>query len=280
MLSWAMELYEKGIISKKETEGIELEWGDPEVILEMIKLVSKREGFGDVLAEGPKRAIERLGEETGYYNINIKGQSGLHSDERSIPSFALGIGVSTRGADHLRSRPALDLFNLPKEVLEKLYGFEVSNDYREYETKGKIIAFHEESYAVTDATGTCKSLAIFFSPHLLTFKHYARMVSEVVGLEFTEEEMKEVGRRIYAVERLFNIRQGASRKDDYLPERFYTEPTPLGAKINRGAVIDREKYDMMLDEYYDFHGWDKEGRPKSETLKQIGLEAVDEWEYL
>ena len=130
----------------------------------MIEKVAKRQGFGDVLAEGAKRAIKKLGEETRYYNINVKGQSGLHSDERAIPVFALGIGVSSRGADHLRSRPALDLLNLPKKVLENLYGFEVINDYQAYETKGKQIGWHEEMYAVGDSTGICKTEFAFFSP--------------------------------------------------------------------------------------------------------------------
>jgi aldehyde:ferredoxin oxidoreductase len=280
MLSWAMELYEKGLITEEDTGGIALEWGDPDIIIGMLEKVAKREGFGDVLADGPKRAIKRLGEETRYYNINVKGLSGLHSDERSVPSFALGIGVSTRGADHLRSRPALDLLNLPKGVLSNLYGFEVADDYQEYETKGKMIVWHEENYTLSDATGCCKTLTTFFTPHLFAFKDFARMVSEVTGIRITEDEMKDIGRRIYALERLFNIREGASRKDDYLPERFYTEPTPIGQEINRGKVIDREKYDMMLDEYYDFHGWDREGNPTPETLKKIGLDDLDDRKYL
>ncbi len=280
MLSWAMELYEKGIITKDDTDGVALEWGDPDIIIGMVEKVARREGFGDILADGPKRAIKRLGEESGYYNINIKGMSGLHSDERAIPSFALGIGVSTRGADHLRSRPALDLFNLPTPILENLYGFEIANNYQEYKTKGKIIGWHEELYAVADATGTCKTLSVMFTPHLWSFKDYARMVTEVTGLAVTEEEIRDIGRRIYNLERLFNIREGASRKDDYLPERHYLEPTPIGQKINQGKVIERDKYDMMLDEYYDYHGWDRDGNPTPETLKKIGLEDVDKLNLL
>ena len=80
------------------------------------------------------------------------------------------------------------------------------------------------------------------------------------------------------MERLFNIREGFGRKDDYLPERHYEEPTPLGQEINRNKVIDRVKYDAMLDEYYDFHGWDREGRPLPETLKKIELDGLDEWD--
>ena len=179
----------------------------------------------------------------------------------------------------MRSRPALDLLNLPEKALETLYGFQVSNDYRDYETKAKMIVFHEENYAIADSTGICKTPAAFFTPHLFAFKDYAKMVDGVFGLHFTEDEMKDVGRRIYATERLFNIREGMGRKDDYLPERHYEEPTPLGQEINRNKVIDRVKYDAMLDEYYDFHGWDREGRPLPETLKKIGLDGLDKWEF-
>jgi len=280
MLAWAMELYEKGLITEKDTGGVALEWGDPEIIIGMLEKVAKREGFGDILAEGPKRAVERLGKETEYYNINVKGMSGLHSDERSVPAFALGIGVSTRGADHLRSRPALNLLNLPKEVYAELYGFEVVNDYAEYEDKGKIIGWHEEAYAAGDATGICKTTFTFFTPHLFAFKDFAKMTSEVTGMKITEEEMKDIGKRIYTVEHLFNRREGTTRKDDYLPERFYKEPTPLGPDHNRGKVIDKEKYDQMLDDYYEYHGWDKGGNPTPETLKKIGLEKVDQWKLL
>ena len=275
MLSWAMELYEKGLITEKETGGIALEWGNPDVIIGMLEKVARREGFGDVLAEGPKRAIAKLGKKTGYYNINIKGLSGLHSDERSVPAFALGIGVSTRGAEHLRSRPALNLLNLPKKVYEELYGFEVVNDYTDYGSKGKIVGWHEECYTLPDATGLCKTNYVLFSPHLFAFKDTARMVSEVTGMKFTAEEMHEVGKRIYTVERLFNNREGMRRKDDYLPERFHTEPTPLGPPKNKGKVIDKKGYDQMLDEYYEYKGWDKEGVPTPETLKKIELDDLE-----
>ncbi|MBW1767036.1 MAG: aldehyde ferredoxin oxidoreductase family protein [Deltaproteobacteria bacterium] len=280
MLAWAMELYEKGLITKEDTDGVALEWGDPDIIIDMVEKVARREGFGDILAEGPKRAIEKLGKETAYYNINVKGMSGLHSDERSAPSFALGIGVSSRGADHLRSRPALDLLNLPKEVMKNHYGFEVSNDYREYKTKGKVIGWQEALYSIADATGICKTICAFFSPHLFVFKDYANMVREVTGLTVTGEEIHDIGRRIVNLERLFNIREGASRKDDYLPDRFYSEPTPSGPEINRGKVIEREKYDMMLDEYYDYQGWDKEGNPTPGTLKELGLDSINELDLL
>ena len=272
MASWAIELYEKGLIDDKVTGGLKLEWENNDVVFELVDQVVFRRGLGDILAEGPERAIQKLGEETRYYNINIKGMSNLHSDERSIPSFALGIGTATRGADHLRSRPVVDLFNLPPEVLKRHYGFDVVNDYSAYETKGKVIWWHETYNPVTDSLGICRIETITFSLNRLGYQDYVELIRAMTGLEFTPEELQLIGERIYTLERLFNIREGASRKDDYPPERYFVEPTPAGLPKNRGKKLDREKYDQMLDENYEMHGWDKNGVPRPETLKKLGLD--------
>jgi aldehyde:ferredoxin oxidoreductase len=129
LIAWAMELYEKGILNEKQTDGLKLEWGDENVVFELIRKISLREGFGNVLADGFKPAIARIGKESEYYAIHVKGMSNLHSDERATPSFALGIATSTRGADHLRSRPAIDMYGLPEEMLQENYEGPVSSDY-------------------------------------------------------------------------------------------------------------------------------------------------------
>lgn len=272
LVSWAMELYEKGLIDDKVTGGLKLEWGNEEAIFELVEQVVFRKGLGDILAEGPLRAIEKLGEKTRYYNIHVKGMSNLHSDERSIPSFALGIGTSTRGADHLRSRAVIDLFNLPKDFLDKYYNFDVVNDYTSYETKGKVVWFYETYYPLADCLGICRIGTNTFSPNRLGFQDYADLLRVITGMEFTAKELQQMGERIYTLERLFNIREGASRKDDYPVDRYFLEPTPAGMPRNRGKKLDREKYEKMLDENYEMHGWDKEGVPKKETLKTLGLD--------
>jgi len=272
MASWAIELYEKGLIDDKITGGLKLEWDDEKTIFELVDQVVFRRGLGDILAEGPERAIKKLGEDTRYYNINIKGMSNLHSDERAIPSFALGIGTATRGSDHLRSRPVIDLFNLPTKVLRNHYGFDVVNDYSAYKTKGKVIWWHETYNPVTDSLGICRIGTITFSLNRLGFQDYVELIRVMTDMEFTPEELQQIGERIYTLERLFNIREGASRKDDYPPERYFVEPTPAGLAKNRGKKIDREKYDMMLDENYEMHGWDKNGIPRQETLEKLGLD--------
>ncbi|MBI4296891.1 MAG: aldehyde ferredoxin oxidoreductase family protein [Chloroflexi bacterium] len=272
MCAWAMELYEKGLINDDTTGGLKLEWGNEEAIFELVEQVVFRKGFGDIIAEGPKRAIAKLGEKTRYYNINVKGMSNLHSDERSMPGFALGIGASTRGADHLRSRPVIDLFNLPSDVLKNLYGFDVTNDYTVYKDKGRIVWWFETYYPLADCLGICRVGTITFSPNRLGFEDYAEYLRVITGWEFTPAELQQVGERVYTLERMFNIREGATRQDDSLPDRYFTEPTPAGLAKNRGKKLDREQYERMLDENYEMHGWDKNGVPRPETLKRLGLD--------
>ena len=272
LIAWAMELYEKGIIDEKITGGLKLEWGSSEAVIEMIHKIAKREGFGDMLADGIKPAIERIGGESEYYAIQIKGMGNLHSDERPTPSFALGIATSTRGADHLRSRPGIDLYGLPEELLEEIYGGPVSSEYTSYEGKSRMVRWQELLYAVVDSLGLCKFQTVFCAVHAPKFEEWANLIHYATGMESSKEELMTVGERIYTVERMFNIREGFSRKDDILPERYFKEPTPLGLPIVRGKKIDREKFERMLDEYYELHGWDENGVPTGGTLKKLSLD--------
>lgn len=272
LIAWAMELYEKGIIDEKVTGGLRLEWGSSEAVIEMIHKIAKREGFGNMLADGIKPAIERIGGESEYYAIQIKGMGSLHSDERPTPSFALGIATSTRGADHLRSRPAIDLYGLPEEFLEEIYGGPVSSDYTSYEGKSRMVRWQELLYAVVDSLGLCKFQTVFCAVHAPKFEEWANLIRYATGMESSKEELMTVGERIYTVERMFNIREGFSRRDDTLPERYFKEPTPLGLPIVRGKKIDRERFERMLEEYYELHGWDENGVPTRETLKRLSLD--------
>jgi len=272
MASWAIELYEKGIIDDKVTGGLKLEWGNEQVMYEMMHQIAKREGLGDILAEGPLRAIEKLGDESRYYNVHVKGMSWLHTDERPSPAMALGVATSTRGADHLRSRPGLDANLPPPETRNKLFGFAVPPDFNSYEGSGKLIWWHELMYTISDALGVCKFQALFLSPSTVSYDDYCKLTGYITGLEISASEMMEAGERIYTLERMFNNREGAGRKDDFPPERYFVEPTPLGIPSFKGKTIDREKYEQQLDEYYQAHGWDNNGVPTPETLERLGLD--------
>jgi aldehyde:ferredoxin oxidoreductase len=272
LIAWAMELYEKGILNEKQTDGLKLEWGDENVVFELIRKIALREGFGNVLAEGFKPAIAKIGKGSEYYAIQVKGMSNLHSDERATPSFALGIATSTRGADHLRSRPAVDMYGLPEELLQEIYEGPVSSDYTSYDGKPRMIWWQERLYAVTDSIGTCKFQTVFCAFHAPKWDEFSKLIRLATGLEFPKAQLMEIGERIYTLERLFNLREGFTRKDDCLPERYFKEPTPIGLPIAKGKKIDKERFEKMLDEYYALHQWDNQGVPTKETLEKLGLD--------
>jgi len=278
MMAWAMELYEKGIINDEDTGGLKLEWGNTEAVLELVRQIAFRRGIGDILAEGPKRAAAKIGKDSLKYNIHVKGMSNLHSDERPTPALALGIATATRGSDHLRSRPGIDLYNLPVPVLEKVYNNPVeykgtySSDYREYEGKAWQVIWHEMMYMAIDCAGVCKYHCTFLSPNLINFEHISKFLHYNAGLELSPREVWDVAERCYNIERIFNLREGFDRKDDMLSDRYFDEPTRRGLAIVRGRSLDREKFNGMLDEYYELHGWDKNGVPSQETLERLGLD--------
>jgi aldehyde:ferredoxin oxidoreductase len=278
LISWAMELFEKGILTEADTGGLDLRFGNADAVIEMILRIARREGLGDILAEGPKGAMERLPAEARKYCVQVKGMSNLHSDERPTPSLALGIATATRGSDHLRSRPAIDLYHLPEPFLRKIYGSPVpydgplTSDFRDYEGKAWMVLWQEMVYMAVDCVGVCKFHTVFLSPNMPAFEEFSNWLKLICGLEFSPEKIWEVAERAYNLERLFNIREGATRADDWLVDRYFDERTDRGFDVVRGKSLDRDRFRTMLDEYYERHGWDGDGRPTEETLKRLGLE--------
>jgi aldehyde:ferredoxin oxidoreductase len=279
LIAWAMELYEKGILTDVDTDGLKLEWGNDEAVLEMVVRIAERTGLGDILAEGPLRAAEKIGQESLKYCIHVKGMSNLHSDERPTPSLALGVATASRGSDHLRSRPAIDLYHLPEQLLRKIYGGPqpydgpLSSDYTSYVGKARMVQWQEMMYQAIDCTGVCKFHSIFLSPNLIGFAELSKLIYLNTGLELTPQEIWDIADRAYTVERLFNIREGLTRADDWLVDRYFDEPTPIGLQVARGKRLDRDKFTQMIDEYYELHGWDESGVPLPETLKKLGLDG-------
>ncbi|MGD2147776.1 MAG: aldehyde ferredoxin oxidoreductase family protein, partial [Anaerolineae bacterium] len=283
MIAWAMELYEKGILTDADVftdrDDLKLEWGNDEAVLEMVTRIAERRGLGDILAEGPLRAAERIGQDAIKYLIHVKGMSNLHSDERPTPSLALGVATASRGSDHLRSRPAIDLYHLPEHLLRRIYGGPdpydgpLSSDYTSYVGKARMVRWQEMMYEAIDCAGICKYHTIFLSPNLIAFDELSRLIYLNTGLEFSPVEIWEIADRAYTIERLFNIREGLTRADDWLVDRYFDEPTPIGLPVVRGKSLDREKFKQLVDEYYELHGWDEEGVPRPETLEKLGLEG-------
>lgn len=272
ILAWAFELYEKKLIDKKLTEE-ELKFGDYELAKKLLYKISRREGFGNILAESTQ-AVKIFGEKSKDYLIAVKNlpQSDPH-DVRYIKAFALGIATSSRGADHLRSRPTLEIFfKLPQEVREQIYGRGIAREPYLYEGKEKTVFFSDNIFAVIDALGICKFICHGFnSPHFLKYSHFKELIYYSSGLEFTERQLEEVGKRIIDTERLFNLKNGLTKKDDTLPKRYFDDEMPL--KIAKGHKIEREKFAEMLRGYYKLRNWTENGEIKEERKREIeGIE--------
>lgn len=266
-LAWAIELYQRGMLDKTMTGGIELKFGDYETLKQLIYDIAARRGLGALLAEG-SRLVDRFPGAEGFL-IAIKGlpQSDPH-DVRYLKGFALGIATSSRGADHLRSRPTLEIFDLPAEFTQQVYGQPIDPNPTSYKSKAVVVTFSETIYAVVDCVGICKFICHGFnSPRNLNYDHFRELIYLSTGLEFTKEELIQVGRRVIDLERVINMREGITRKDDTLPARYFDEP--MDGRKTKGHHIDREKFAQMLDEFYALHGWDAEGRPARERVAEF-----------
>ena len=278
LISWAMELYELGIITAKETDGLDLRFGNDEAVIEMIERICYRKGWlADALADGGIAASKKIGKNSFDYLIQVKGMSNLHSDERATPGLALNIATASRGSDHLRSRPAIDLYHLPETVLRKIYSNPVpydgplSSEHTEYVGKPWQVFWQENCYMGVDCLGICKYHTTFLGATLPNFEDWSKVLYYNTGLQMTPEEIWQVARRCNMLERLFNLREGLTRNDlekgDMLNHRYFDEPCRRGAIDVVGRKIDKEKFIRMVDELYEHKGLDKDGVPKPETLK-------------
>jgi aldehyde:ferredoxin oxidoreductase len=164
----------------------------------------------------------------------------------------------------------LDILGLPEEALRKIYGGPVSSQFSSYSGKGRMVWWHELLNAVCDSLGFCRFLTVFSSPHAPQYQQFSKLIALSSGLVFTPNELRTIGERIYSLERIMLVKDGISRKDDTLPKRYFEEPVPEGPA--RGAVIAEKEFNEMLDEYYRLHGWDKNGVPKKETIRRLGLD--------
>jgi len=283
IISWAMELFELGILTTKETDGLDLSFGNDEAVLEMIHRICQRKGWlGDTLANGGIPASQKIGKKSFDYLIQVKGMSNLHSDERGTPALALNVATASRGSDHLRSRPAIDLYHLPEKVLRKIYGSPIpydgplSSEHTEYIGKPWQVFWQQNCYMAVDCLGICKYHTVFLGATLPNFEDWPKVIYYNTGLEFTPEELWEVAERCNNIERMFNLREGLEREDpikgDTLNHRYFDEPLRRGAPDIVGMSIDRKKFKKMVDEFYEHNGWDKKGVPTPETLRRLDLD--------
>jgi aldehyde:ferredoxin oxidoreductase len=266
VISWAMECYQRGLLSREEAGGLDLTWGNGETILALIHQVAHREGFGDFLADGVRKAAERLGRGSEEIAMHGKGLEVFQADVRSIKAYGLGNAVASRGADHLRSEPWFEFSNDPEEGIRR-YGIPETAFRLEYKGKGLVVKHFEEMAAISDSLGICKNT--YNNMEVLDWEGTAELLRAATGWDITGQEVQRIGERIVNLERLFIAREGITRQDDTLPRRFLEEPLPEGSGPSTGSVLELEP---MLDEYYRARGWDVQtGLPTREKLEELGL---------
>jgi len=265
-ISWSMELYEKGLLSKSEADGLDLSWGNREAILTLIEKIARREGFGDVLADGSRAAAEKLGRGMDL-TMQVKGLDLIMADPRGLKGFGLGYAVSSRGGDHLRSEPFLELSDDPRRG-EELFGVPEASLRLAYRGKGKLVSYFEDWCAVIDALEPCKN--IMENMEILPFDRAAEVIEAATGLRMSASDVRRAGERIVNIERAFNVREGIRRKDDSLPRRFREETLTEGASA--GSIFEQEP---MIDEYYSERCWDlRTGIPTPNKLYELELGYV------
>lgn len=264
-IGFAMELYEKGILTSADTEGIELNFGNSEAMISLISQMSYREGLGAILADGVKVAAEKIGKGAEKYALHIKGMELSGYDVRGAKGHGLGLATSYTGADHNRSYAFQEIFGIPvpKEV-----------DRFSTEGKGWLTKWNQD---VRTATCDCPPMCAFMLDMALpatALQNTADMVNGVAGLDLTAEDVERVGERVNNLARVYNALAGFTREDDTLPERLLTEPIKSGS--SQGHYISHEDLNKMLDEYYAVRGWTSKGVPTKEKLTELGLEKAAE----
>lgn len=255
---FAMDCYEKGILTKKELEGIDAKFGNYEAMVQIVEKIGKREGIGDVLAEGVKIAGEKIGNGAEKLAQHIKGVEVTGYDLRCLKTAALGFAVSFRGADHNR---------------HGAYAFDVKGKVNRLvaeKGRGKMVMGMEDQYALIDSLIVCKfSRGTYYKE----YEDMARLYNLVTGFEMTAEDLRRAGERINNLGRLFNIREGLGRKDDTLPYKVMHLPIPDEGP-SKGAMVTQDELDLLLDDYYEARGWTKEGVPTKEKLEELEMDDL------
>jgi aldehyde:ferredoxin oxidoreductase len=263
-IAFAMELYEKGILTKEDTGGLELNFGNDEAMVTILKQMAFREGIGDLLADGAKAAAEKIGKGSDKYAMHVKGLELPAYDVRGAKAHGLNYATAYTGADHNRGYAFQEIFGIP--VPHEVDRFAV-------EGKGKLTKWNQDvRTATTDAPTMCAFLLDMAVAGIAT-QNTADLLEAVTGLVYTPDDIMQAGERINNLARAFNVREGFTRADDTLPERLLTEPLPGGA--SKGHFISKDELNQMLDEYYTERGWNIEtGAPTSEKLEELGLGYV------
>jgi aldehyde:ferredoxin oxidoreductase len=267
----AMEWYEKGLITKDDTDGIDLSWGNDRGVIDMLNKVARRDGFGNILAEGALKAAEQVGQGAeNYVTTHCKGMSQGTADARMLKGYALSHATSTRGADHLRGGLAPDPSPAKRKIYKEKFGTEDAAIPGSY-NQSTVTVYSQNMCTLTDCLELCR-FNTEYAGLSIDINTIGKLFSLVTGVEMDEKAMSTAAERIYAVERAFLVREGITKKDDVLGGKWGNEPVPDGP--GKGDSIDPIKFDKLLHEYYQVRGYDSMGIPTASTLSALGLDDI------
>jgi len=255
IIGFVMELYEKGIVGRRELEGIDATWGSSEALINLVKKIGEGEGIGVALQSGVRKLGQKY-EGSESFAMHVKGLEMPAYEPRAAQGMGLCYAVSERGACHLRAYTAG----------AELLGYGGGADPRAYDrAKVQLAVDRQDEKAVVDSSVLC-----FFTLFGMRLKELYQMVVPCTGFNYKDvSELKRLGARVITLARLFNVREGFGRKDDTLPERSLTEPLTEGPSA--GQVVHLEQ---MLNDYYELRGWDSNGEPTKETVRELELDRI------
>jgi aldehyde:ferredoxin oxidoreductase len=273
-IGWAMECYQRGILKETDTDGLKLDWGNAETVLELTRKIACREGFGAILAEGCAKAADIVGRDSERYAMHVKGQD-MYEVMRSAIAWALGTCVSTRGGGHTTGAPLCEtVAAMDQKKAFEILGVTTANEPLVYEGKAKMVGYFERFHKLCNALGVCHFTTTWLDVALQGFPELAELYSAATGWETTEEYLKKAVTRILNVEKAFNLcHTNFDRKHDFPPRRVLEEPIPTGKFA--GFHPTRENWDKMLDEYYEMNNWDmKTSFPTRKCLEDLDLRQI------
>ena len=283
-LSFAMDLYEHGVITNKDTDGVEMQFGNAEAAIQMTKKIAYRDGFGDILAEGVKRAAAKIGRGAEKYVHQIKGREMTGMDPRAGGEIALGMvteykvntGQNYFSMDDYFKRMGVDI-DLKKLAQERLGTTDVCDGG--YESAPLSFRYFEDLGLMCDVVSLCRMVSLWTlsSP---TFKAITpEMIAAFISTAGFDVDVKGIWKyteKCRNVLRAFDIREGLKKEDETIPEKMFRVPLPTG--LHKGKIVDKKKFSQMLDEYYKLRGWDvKTGAPTKAKLEELNLKDVADY---
>ncbi|MHA1945413.1 MAG: aldehyde ferredoxin oxidoreductase family protein [Candidatus Hodarchaeales archaeon] len=260
-IAFAMEAVEKGILTGEEWSTTK--FGNADAIIDLVHKIGKREGIGDFLAEGSKAMSEKLGQGSERFAMHVKGLELPAYDSRAAKITGLAYATANRGGDHITAYIEGPAFmSMPFLIVDE--GEVDESGILEIPEETRVVKEYEDAFGVFDAISGCKFMGM-----VLTGEDWAILIESLLGYEFSEKDFRLLGERIYNIERVYNIREGLTRDDDTLPKRLLEEPLPDGPAEGQTVNLD-----PLLDAYYTYRGWDKNGVPTPEKLTELGLENL------